>query len=113
MTDEHTLAFEDFVGRSIARPGVSNFFDATGIRLHYLEWPGPPGAPVLLLVHGFLGNAHWWDFVAPWLAENYRVIAMDFGGMGDSGYREEYVHATFVEEIRAVIEHLKIAPCTV
>jgi pimeloyl-ACP methyl ester carboxylesterase len=36
--------------------------------MHYLEWQGPPVAPVVVVLHGFLAHAHWWDFVAPWLA---------------------------------------------
>jgi pimeloyl-ACP methyl ester carboxylesterase len=105
--------FDDYLRRSIERPGVSNYFDATGIRLHYLEWPGPPGAPTLLLLHGFLAHAHWWDFIAPWLAEDYRIIAPDFGGMGQSGARPEYRHEHFIEEIGAILRHADIAPCTV
>ena len=104
-------SFDDYLARSIARPGQSRYVDATGIRIHYLEWPGPAGAPTLLLLHGFLAHAHWWDFVAPWLAEDFRVIAPDFGGMGDSGRRPVYDHPHFIDEIGAVIAHAGIAPC--
>ena len=110
MTDPLQVAFDEFLRRSIERPGQSRHVDATGIRLHYLEWPGPPGAPALLLLHGFLAHAHWWDFIAPWLAEDYRVIAPDFGGMGDSGHRSEYHHERFVDEIGALLRHTGIAP---
>jgi pimeloyl-ACP methyl ester carboxylesterase len=113
VPDELQVSFQEFVDRSLSRPGIGNFFAATGIRIHYLEWAGPPGAPALLLLHGFLGNAHWWDFVAPWLAEDYRVIAPDFGGMGDSGHRARYRYEDFVAEVGAVIEHARLAPCTV
>lgn len=105
--------FDDHLQRALARPGQSHFAELAGIRLHYLEWPGPPGAPALLLLHGFLAHAHWWDFVAPSLAEDYRVIAMDFGGMGDSGYRSQYRDAGFIDEIAAVLRHTGISPCTV
>jgi hypothetical protein len=103
--------FEQFVQRALAQPGLSRRFHATGIDLHYLEWEGPPGAPALLLLHGFMAHAHWWDFIAPWLAQQYRVIAPDFGGMGDSGHREHYSVAQCIDEIGAVIEHTGIAPC--
>ncbi|MEP7314716.1 MAG: alpha/beta hydrolase [Pseudomonadota bacterium] len=106
-------SFDEYLARSIAKPGLSRYVEATGIRIHYLEWPGPPGAPTLLLLHGFLAHAHWWDFVAPWLAEDFRVIAPDFGGMGDSGHRPVYEHHHFIDEIGAVIAHAGIAPCTV
>jgi pimeloyl-ACP methyl ester carboxylesterase len=60
-----------------------------------------------------MGHAHWWDFVAPALAENYHVVAMDLGGMGDSGYRKKYSLADFVAEIAGVIDALKLAPLTI
>jgi len=50
-----------------------------------------------------MGHAHWWDFVAPALAENYRVIAMDLSGMGDSAHRAEYSLDLYVTEIAGVI----------
>lgn len=104
--------FDEFIARSLARPGVSNRFHGAGNELHYLEWSGPRDAPALLLLHGFLAHAHWWDFVAPWLAESHRVIALDFGGMGDSGHRGSYALTDFQAEIAAVIAHTGIAGCT-
>jgi pimeloyl-ACP methyl ester carboxylesterase len=113
MIDPLQAGFDEFLRRSIERPGQSRFVDATGIRLHYLEWEGPPGAPALLLLHGFLAHAHWWDFIAPWLAEDFRIIAPDFGGMGDSGHRDAYEHQLFIDEIGAILQRTGIAPCTV
>jgi pimeloyl-ACP methyl ester carboxylesterase len=112
LTDPLLEGFEEFITRSIAAPGTSRHVDVAGIRLHYLEWKGPAGAPTLLLLHGYLAHAHWWDFVAPWLAANYRVIAPDFGGMGDSGTRAEYSHALFHAEITGLVEALGIGGCT-
>lgn len=112
LIDPLLSGFEDFIARSSARPGLSRFAQVAGIRLHYLEWPGPAGAPALLLLHGYLAHAHWWDFVAPWLAEHYRVIAPDFGGMGDSGYREVYTYGDFHDEIIGIIEAAGISGCT-
>ena len=110
--DPAQQSFEDFVSSAVARPGQSRFADVAGIRMHYLEWQGPPGAPALLLLHGYLAHAHWWDFVAPWLAERYRVIAPDFSGMGDSGCRPHYDHANFHAEITGIVEATGIAGCT-
>jgi pimeloyl-ACP methyl ester carboxylesterase len=90
---------------------LSRHAQVAGRQLHYLEWPGPQGAPPLLLLHGFLAHAHWWDFVAPSLAETYRVIAPDFSGMGDSEYRDTYTHAMFDEEVTGLVEALGIAGC--
>lgn len=111
VTDPLIQNFATFIERSLERPGASKRIQVEDISLHYLEWQGPPGAPTLLLLHGYLAHAHWWDFVAPWLATRYRVIAPDFGGMGDSGQRERYSYATFNAEITGLIEALGLAGC--
>lgn len=112
MRDPLQESFDTFIARSLERPGKSRHARVAGIRLHYLEWPGPVDAPAVLLLHGFLAHAHWWDFVAPWLAEKYRVIAPDFGGMGDSEYRAQYSHAQFYDEIAGIAETTGIDGCS-
>ena len=111
LTDPLLESFETFVTRSAERPGTSRHAEVAGIRMHYLEWPGPAGAPTVLLLHGYLAHAHWWDFIAPWLAEHYRVVAPDFSGMGDSGFRLHYTHEHFHAEIIGIVEALGIAGC--
>ena len=44
----------------------------------------------LLFIHGMNAHSHWWDFIAPQFAGEYRVAAMDLTGMGDSDFRYEY-----------------------
>lgn len=100
-----TSPLDDYLDWCIAHPGSSQHLDVDGVDIHYLEWQGPAGAPCLLLVHGFMGHAHWWDFVAPALAEDYRVLAMDLSGMGDSGWRDSYTLEIRAVEIAAVLEH--------
>lgn len=112
MPDPLVDSFATFIERSLAHPGMSRRVQVDGLSLHYLEWAGPPGAPTLLLLHGYLAHAHWWDFVAPWLATRYRVIAPDFGGMGDSGRRASYSYARFHAEITGLADALGLAGCT-
>jgi pimeloyl-ACP methyl ester carboxylesterase len=88
----------------IDTPGRSGHLRRGDHVTHYLEWGDASNARVLLLLHGFRGHAHWWDFVAPWFAREYRVIAIDFGGMGDSRSRLKYSRSDFVEEVHATLE---------
>ncbi len=44
----------------------------------------------VILVHGSGAHAHWWAFIAPFLLEGHRVVAVDLAGMGDSDHRETY-----------------------
>jgi len=50
---------------------------------HYLEG-GPEEAPVLLLLHGFGGDKDNWTRFAGALTDDYRIIAPDLPGFGDS-----------------------------
>ena len=44
----------------------------------YWDTGGPPGAPTLVLLHGVTLTAEVnWSAVAPWLAQRYRVVAVD------------------------------------
>jgi pimeloyl-ACP methyl ester carboxylesterase len=79
------------------------FVTVDGARIHYLRW-GQRGRPGLLLVHGNAAHAYWWSFIAPFLARDYNVAAMDLSGMGDSDWRPAYSMEVFAEEQLAVCE---------
>ncbi|MBL6852278.1 MAG: alpha/beta hydrolase [Alphaproteobacteria bacterium] len=82
----------------------SKFITVEGAKVHYLRW-GDKTKPGLLLVHGNAAHAHWWDFIAPFLARDYNVAAMDLSGMGDSDWRTGgYSMDIFAREEIAVCE---------
>src|SRR6202000_428091 len=62
---------------------------------------GQGGKPGLILVHGNSAHADWWSFIAPFLADEYRIAALSLSGMGDSDWREPYDFATLADEICA------------
>jgi len=91
--------------RAVAAPTTSHFVDDNGTRLHYRCWNAEEAdKPPLLFVHGFKGHSHWWDFIAPYFVDRFRVLAMDFAGMGESGHRAAYDTATFTGDLIAVLE---------
>lgn len=63
--------------------------DSQGLALHYLEWGEPVGEPIVL-VHGFLDQAHSWQFFVDALVKRSRrplcLVAPDCRGHGDSGW---------------------------
>jgi len=69
------------------------FVTVNGLRLHYLDW-GTAGKPPFLMLHGGSAYAHWWDFVAPALAEDFHVIAVDQRGHGDSDHSDPPAYGT-------------------
>ena len=65
---------------------------------------GDSSMPGMLLIHGMNAHSHWWDFIAPRLTHQYRVVAMDLTGMGDSDYRHAYDSTTYADEIVSVCD---------
>ena len=61
---------------------------ADGIRLRALDWGGD-GAPVLLL-HGGALTAQTWDYVCVGLRSEFRLIALDMRGHGESSWSDDY-----------------------
>jgi pimeloyl-ACP methyl ester carboxylesterase len=88
---------------AVAETPGSKFVTVDGAKIHYLRW-GDRSRPGLLLVHGNAAHAYWWSFVAPFLAREYNVAAMDLSGMGDSDWRSSYSMEIFVREQLAVCE---------
>ena len=76
------------------------------LRIHYAEWPGPAGPPVVLL-HGWMDIARSWDPVAERLSKRHRVLALDFRGHGLSGWVGPggYYHfPEYVLDVQAIVE---------
>ncbi len=59
------------------------FFMHNGNEYHVMQWEGP-GAVPLLLLHGFAQSAATWNEVAPFLAQDRFVVALDLVGHGKS-----------------------------
>lgn len=83
---------------------------ADGVELNVFDWPGAlPSSPVMLLVHGYRANAHWWDDLVDKFAGRYRVIVPEFSGMGGSDWRPSYNSDSHgIEDLSAVFSALNI-----
>jgi pimeloyl-ACP methyl ester carboxylesterase len=87
---------------------------------------GPPDAPVrlfveeqgegppLLLIHGFGTNTYTWRHVAPELARDHHVIAVDLKGFGqsDKPFDERYSAADQAELLAQLIEERDLRDIT-
>lgn len=85
----------------------SHFFQAQGLRLHYLDW-GNAGAPSLLLIHGGADHARSWDRLARALRPHYHVIAPDLRGHGDSDWMKggSYSLPEYVYDLSCLIRQI-------
>ena len=88
----------------------SVFLRANGLTLHYLDWPSAlrrAQESTALLVHatGFLGAV--WGPIAEALSAQYRVLALDQRGHGDSDKPPSGYHRLdFVADLRAFLDAL-------
>jgi pimeloyl-ACP methyl ester carboxylesterase len=92
-----------FLG-AVAAPYENRSVVVGGATITY-QLSGKPGAPGLLFAHGNGAHAHWWDFIAPYFAADYRIAAINFSGMGDSDWRPAYSLEGFSDEQIAVADH--------
>ena len=86
---------------------ADSFVSVRGNSLHYRDWGGS-GQPVIL-VHGLASNCRIWDLVAPILAGEFRVVALDQRGHGKSFKPDTgYDFATVVSDLDGVINSLEL-----
>ena len=76
-----------------------------GLNIFYRE-AGPADAPVVLLLHGFPTSSHMYRELIPLLATEYRVIAPDYPGYGESDAPPHDQYAYTFENISLVVEQL-------
>jgi esterase len=77
------------------------------MRFRYLDW-GTAGKKPLLFLHGGGLTAHTWDLVCLALRADYRCLALDLRGHGDSEWSPEmdYGIAAHSGDVEALIDHL-------
>lgn len=81
-------------------------------RLAYRDWPGPPGAPTLICVHGLTRNSRDFDALAQALSPFYRVICPDMPGRGASEALPDpalYAFPTYLAAVVALIARLDVS----
>jgi pimeloyl-ACP methyl ester carboxylesterase len=80
---------------------------ANGIRQHYVDWGGQ-GRPAVLFLHGGSLTAHTWDLTCLGLRSEFRCIAPDLRGHGDSEWPADgdYRLERYAEDVEALAEAL-------
>lgn len=86
---------------AIATPFDTDEVTVGGARISYRAWGKPDGQGVIL-VHGGAAHAGWWDHIAPFLAAEHRVVAIDLSGHGDSDRRAVYSLEAWADEVLTV-----------
>ncbi|MEJ5978642.1 alpha/beta hydrolase [Novosphingobium sp. PS1R-30] len=78
-----------------------------GLKLHYRDYSGPEGRPALLCLPGLTRNARDFAALATRLAGEWRVIAPDMRGRGDSAYAKDsstYNPFQYVDDVNHLLD---------
>ncbi|TQJ91653.1 alpha/beta fold hydrolase [Streptomyces sp. SLBN-31] len=92
-----SLTYNAFTAGRAAPPAGLRYVQAADIRTRYREW-GTTGSPVVL-VHGAFEQADTWSRLAPLLARDHRVYALDLTGDGYSRRRGPYTVDHFTRQL--------------
>lgn len=84
---------------------ISQFYYSHRLKLHFWDW-GDNGKPNLILVHGGMDHARSWDRVAEAFLSDFRVLAPDLRGHGDSSWAPGamYSIAEYVLDLSALAD---------
>ncbi len=84
-----------------------HYFQSGPLRLHYLQWGNEEARPLVLL-HHVSSQAHTWDDFAKRMSGDYRVLALDLRGHGESEWAGEgnYTTEHYASDVAALVEHL-------
>ena len=85
-----------------------------GLRLHYRDYAGA-GGPPLLCLHGLTRNARDFADFAERHSPRFRVLALDFRGRGESDYDQlpaRYNPLTYVGDVIELLDDLAVPQAT-
>ncbi len=80
-----------------------NNIEIEGLDIFYRE-AGKPGAPKLVLLHGYPSSSHQYRNLMPALAERFHVIAPDYPGFGNSAMPDPTKFSYTFDRISAIME---------
>jgi pimeloyl-ACP methyl ester carboxylesterase len=88
--------------------GEDGYLTFHGLRHHYIRW-GDPGADAIVLVHGLMNNARYWEHIAELLVPDYCVYALDLRGHGESEHAPGgYLVWAFARDLHEFIQELQL-----
>jgi esterase len=98
--------------RPASAAAADRFVVVNGLRLHVVDSGGDK--PPLILLHGIARHAHTFDHLTDDLARNYRVLAVDMRGHGDSAWSADgaYLVEDYAKDLEALVAQLGLSKVT-
>lgn len=78
--------------------------------LSYIQWGDPNNTDVVICVHGLTRNAKDFEYLGKELAKDFKVIAIDLPGRGNSSWlanKNHYNYNTYVKDIMLFLKQMK------
>jgi len=87
----------------------TEFHEVHGLRLLCRSW-GRADAPAIVLLHGLRGFSGTWRTLAGMFCANYRLIALDQRGRGDSDWDPacNYYTDAYLGDLEAIVDRLQL-----
>lgn len=101
-----SFTFNAFTDGRAKPPAGLTYVQADGIRTRYETW-GDTGTPVVL-VHGAFESVDTWSRVAPLLARQHRVYALDLTGNGYSQRRGPYTVGHLTDQLLGFLDAMHL-----
>jgi len=101
MTDSDKKPYPEWFSNALNTNCTSGSATVDECSINYVSW-GESDKPGLVLLHGSNAHLEWWRPIAPLLADQFYVVAMDSSGSGNSGWRERYSRKQFASEVMGV-----------
>ena len=91
--------------------GEREYFITTGddLELRVREW-GSPAAPPIVLLHGLRGFSGTWRSLAKTISRDWRLIAIDQRGRGESDWdpAANYYTDSYLADLESLVSHLGV-----
>jgi pimeloyl-ACP methyl ester carboxylesterase len=90
---------------------IDRYAEVGGLKLHVQDY-GTAGKPQMVCMHGSAAHAHWFDFVASGLNDEFHVLAPDQRGHGDSDWdrsaHPEYNYDRYAADLHELTEQFDL-----
>ena len=90
---------------------IDELIELRGLRFHYRDWTSQQvNAPDLVLLHGYTGHCRSWDAFAKVMSKQYRVLALDQRGHGETEWAraDQYGTMEMVADLDAFVSALRL-----
>ena len=90
---------------------IDELIELRGLRFHYRDWTSQQvSAPDLVLLHGYAGHCRSWDAFANVMSKQYRVLALDQRGHGETEWApaDQYGTMEMVADLDAFVSALRL-----